>query len=106
MRIRRDWRYDPNIVSVGDDWREWDPALRGTRDRVHAKREEETRRKVKALTSEPDREFRPLPVQLEHMLGAFSLDGRPSYRHQSARSKSIDMLLDRLGVPSRPRRPR
>jgi hypothetical protein len=90
---------DPNIISVGnlDDYPRH---LWGTRDRAQAKREELARAQVKAMRT-PAREFAPLPGPVSDWSG-FSLDVPRRPRHQSSRSKSIDLMLDRLGV--RPRR--
>lgn len=70
-------------------------------ERAQAAPAERARAQIKAMSKATETEFTPLPVQPRHQLGAFSLDAPRRPRHQSARSASIDMLLDHLGV--RPR---
>jgi hypothetical protein len=43
----------------------------------------------------------PLPVQPQHVLSSFSLHSPPQRRGQSARSKSIDAVLEHLGLGRR-----
>jgi len=95
----------PEHHQRGDDWREWDPALRATRDRAQARREEWARARVKALTSRAPSTFEPLAVQPLHPVA----DIGPLYyqprRHQDAasstRSRNLDALLAKHGI--RPR---
>jgi hypothetical protein len=87
---------DPNIVSLGSDFRSAPREFWGTRDRAKAAREERVRAELRALTREPQRKFEALPAMSPTPAGGFSLHATPS-RASDARGRSVDALLEHLG---------
>jgi hypothetical protein len=85
---------NPKIISVGDDWYAWPPSLWGSRDRAKAaqlglgQQEIGKMPATTALTQPPS-----LPP-------GFRLHAKPSTA-RDARGKSVDALLDRLGIGRR-----
>jgi hypothetical protein len=51
---------DPNVISIGDDFRDFSPEHWGTRDRAQAQAEDRARAALEA-SKPPARDFRPLP---------------------------------------------
>jgi hypothetical protein len=93
---------NPLVDSVGDDFREWPRSAWGLRDRARARQEDRARDQIRAMSTEPVREFSPLQETMPVVpasVSSFRLDAPRRPRDQSARSKSVDTLLDRLGIP-------
>ena len=82
------------VISVGDDRRDWPRSSWGSRDRAQAAREDRVRAELNALTREPEREFKPLPVQAPNPMGGFSLYAKPRRRGETYRSREVDRLID------------
>ena len=92
---------DPNIISLGDDWRSAPREFWGTQDRAQARREGRVRAELDALTHEPEREFTALPVVPLHTLGGFTMNPKPS-RSRDARGRNMTPSSSgrgRLGNP-------
>ena len=70
-----------------------------TRDRARSRRQERARAEIKAMTTHAPSAFEPLAETVEPIpasVSSFKLDPPLRPRDQSARSKSIDALLNRL----------
>lgn len=87
-------KYNPNIISVGDDFRDWPKELWGTRDRARARAEDRARAQLKAMTLRPEREFKPLPLgQPVPGVSGFRLYEKPRWS-----LREIDRRLEKHGV--------
>jgi hypothetical protein len=89
---------DPNVISVGDDWREWPCETWGTQDRVQHAREERARAEAKAQRARmrpAPREHTPLAMGPGSDVGSFQLDP-PRQPRRDARGREIDRLLEKV----------
>lgn len=91
---------NPNIVSVGDDWRSWPRETWGTRDRVHAARRERVRAQLKGFPSS----WEAFDPGARDMPGFRHLNP-PRSRATDARGRQIDAILDHLGIEQGRKRP-
>jgi hypothetical protein len=92
---------DPNVISIGEDFRDFSPEHWG-RDRARAAREDRAKSLLEASKPVP-REFSALPGRPVN-LSISSLYGAPSPPGRNARGRALDERLQKLGIDPRPKR--
>jgi hypothetical protein len=88
---------DPNVISVGDDYREWPRETWGTRDQVRAAREERARAEVERLTKGLPSSWQPYEPGARDMPGFRRLNA-PRSRASDPRGRRVDKILEHLGI--------